>query len=214
MSKDKRHHLPICCMRRCCRCRTSSEENQFRSFEEIVSAYIEKWRLEAEKELLLFKNLETLGTAVEFAGLAKCPRGRKFDHQHRIPPKILDKSKSTLSQLIPQIKNCRDFDELFRLVGDNIGKIPGIGELTIYDTALRIGANLGIEPKLVYLHRGTRVGAKALGKNIRNKETLNRSELPGAFSKLSSREIEDCLCIYKKDIETIMKQLPGRHSII
>ena len=218
MSKNNKISSPICGIRRSGRCLTAPERKCFGSLEEIVSDYIEKCRIGAQQELLLFTNLETLETAVEFAGLARCPGGGKFHHQFRIPPRTLEKSKSMLAQLISKIRNCLNFEELFNLMKEKIKDIPGIGELTIYDTALRIGANLGIEPKLVYLHRGTKVGAKALGKvweiNIRGRNSLNRSELPGAFSKLSPREIEDCLCVYKKDIETIMKQRPGRHPII
>jgi hypothetical protein len=108
-----------------------------------------------------------------------------------------------LSQSIREIRSCLNFEELIKLMGKKIGNIPGIGQLTVYDTALRIGANLGIEPKIVYLHCGTRVGAKTLGINIRKKDTLNPSELPDAFSKLSPSEIEDCLCIYKGALSRI-----------
>ena len=38
-----------------------------------------------------------------------------------------------------------------------------LGELTVYDVAHRIGAYLQLEPDVVYLHRGTRIGARYLG---------------------------------------------------
>ena len=41
-------------------------------------------------------------------------------------------------------------------------KVKGFGELSIYDTAVRIGAHLRIEPDKVYLHAGAREGIKAL----------------------------------------------------
>lgn len=77
-----------------------------------------------------------------------------------------------------------------------MGGIHDIGPLTIYDTALRIGAFLRLEPAVVYLHRGTREGAKAIGENHRS-ECLDVRELPRPFQRLKPYEIEDCLCIYK-----------------
>ena len=38
-----------------------------------------------------------------------------------------------------------------------------MGELVVYDTALRIGARFGLEPEKVYVHRGTREGVRKLG---------------------------------------------------
>ena len=70
------------------------------------------------------------------------------------------------------------------------------------DTALRIGAKLGIRPDRVYLHRGTREGARAL-KLDASQATIDVSQLPPAFQRLDAREIEDCLCIYKEDLRRL-----------
>ncbi|HQM80509.1 MAG TPA: hypothetical protein PLX02_02700 [Syntrophorhabdaceae bacterium] len=74
--------------------------------------------------------------------------------------------------------------------------IPGIGELAVYDTALRIGAFLRIEPSKVFLHAGTRTGARALGLET-SAEFLEVSSVPSEFQVLKPSEIEDVLCIYK-----------------
>ena len=50
-------------------------------------------------------------------------------------------------------------------------------ELYCYDTALRIGAKLGLKPDKVYLHRGTRVDARRLGLPTEG-ATLEMSALP------------------------------------
>ena len=76
----------------------------------------------------------------------------------------------------------------------------GIGELAVYDIACRIGAFLGFRPDRVYLHAGTREGARALG--LRG-ASVRKIDLPGAFGCLSPAEIEDCLCIYKADIQRL-----------
>ena len=89
------------------------------------------------------------------------------------------------------------------MVSSAISEIPGIGPLTIYDTACRIGAYLAVEPSKIYLHAGTRSGASALGLDSDN-STLSITDLPKAFQCLKASEIEDCLCIYKEDLQRIV----------
>lgn len=96
--------------------------------------------------------------------------------------------KSTLAR--------RSFDELLDAVDQAIGSIRCIGDLLLYDTALRIGANLGIMPDRVYLHSGTRRGARALGLAWKRR-SISIAELPVALRGLKPHEIEDCLCIFK-----------------
>ena len=88
------------------------------------------------------------------------------------------------------------------MVDTTIGTIPGVGSLMVYDTALRIGARLGALPKRVYLHRGTRVGARALHLDYRQ-PTLEVSELPMALRELPPHEIEDLLCIYESELSRL-----------
>jgi hypothetical protein len=54
----------------------------------------------------------------------------------------------------------------------------------------------------VYLHSGTRDGARALGLG-RGRDTLRKHELPREFEELTAAEIEDCLCIYKDALKSI-----------
>lgn len=77
-------------------------------------------------------------------------------------------------------------------------KIPRIGPLAVYDTALRLAAFRGILPDRVHLHSGTLEGAKNLGLNLREKKSLAMSDLPSEFRKLKAYEVENCLCIYKE----------------
>ena len=76
--------------------------------------------------------------------------------------KDLDLASHALLSALPFLEACRDFRQLFELVRDLIEPIPGIGELMVYDTALRIGAKLNLKPMRVYLHAGARAGARAL----------------------------------------------------
>ena len=95
-----------------------------------------------------------------------------------------------------EIKNARDFDDLLLIVTDRLRDVYRTGALYAYDTALRISYYLDLLPTTVYLHAGTKSGAKALGLSL-NKPSLAMSELPSALRGRPAHEIEDILCIYK-----------------
>jgi hypothetical protein len=121
--------------------------------------------------------------------------GKRYHHQCRIPLAALQTATAKLLRA-PLLK-AKDFDELLRVVARAIGPIQGIGALTVYDTALRIGAKLGLQPTRVYLHAGTRAGARILGLTWRA-PYLEVAECPPELRVLAPHEIEDCLCIFKK----------------
>jgi hypothetical protein len=57
-----------------------------------------------------------------------------------------------------------------------------------------------LSPEQVYLHAGVRTGAKALGLgDWRSK--LPMSVFPPAFQRLRPEQVEDCLCIYKSQLQ-------------
>ena len=162
----------------------------------IITDYKAKHRESAEKELRYFKIQRTLEEAVSLAALAKKPSGKRFSHQRRIPKSVLRKVEKQLLAAVPDIRRVKSFEELHRMIEAEILQIFGVGELMVYDTTLRIGAKLGLEPREVFLHSGTRIGARKLGLNG-SRKSLPVKELPGPLRKLPAREIEDVLCIYK-----------------
>jgi hypothetical protein len=177
-------------------CIPNSDPNDLNSLSGIVKDYISNWRDIAKKELRHFSGQRTLEDAIELAALARGPNGEKLSHQWRIPASVLKKSHQRLRAAICEIRRTRPFEELHQLILKKIGSIHGIGELMVYDTALRIGAKLGREPSEVFLHAGTRVGARKLGLDI-SRETIGMSELPPLLRKLKAREVESLLCMYK-----------------
>lgn len=168
---------------------------------ESVNRYINEYRSAARNELSFFEMQPSLERAVELAALAKTSNGRRHRHQARIPEPSLVEAAKRLLKLLAQIQGCENFDELLKLVEREIDPIWKIGKLAVYDVSLRIGAYLGLEPDRVYLHAGTRVGAKILGLNYKQ-ESLSLGELPKEFQKLSPGEIEDCLCIFANDFSS------------
>lgn len=146
-------------------------------------------------EVEWFAGQPSLRSAVSLAALAQGSDG-KYPHQWRIPPRILRKSRRKLLTCLRTLKSVRTFEELHELIRSRIAPIRGIGPLTVYDTAFRIGAKLALEPNVVFLHAGTRVGAKRLVRDAK-RPFLNVDELPLALQRLPAHEIENILCIYR-----------------
>ena len=163
----------------------------------VVSSYILNFRSSARAEMRYFQAQPSLSAAIEKAALCVTPKGKRHPHQRRIPKAVLEKAKERLQAAARNLKVSTDFAALHRIVECEIRSIRGIGPLTVYDMAHRLGAFLGKAPHFVYLHSGTRTGAASLGlKGV----AIAPFQLPAAFSRLTPAEIEDCLCIYKDQL--------------
>lgn len=163
---------------------------------DIVAHYIQHRRKRAADEYLWFANQRTLKEAVSCAALALSEAGKRLSHQRRIPQSVLDESQRLLLASLPRIAKAKSFEDMHQIVKSIIQPISGIGALAVYDTALRIGAKLKLEPNVVFIQAGARTGAQRLGLSV-SQESIAVTAFPGAFQKLRPREIEDALCIYK-----------------
>lgn len=145
-----------------------------------------------------FRTQPNLTGAIKAAGMAeRGPDRHRHSHQFRIATDDLQTWTTTLLSNITAIDHCKLYDQLHLLLKQL--KTPGIGSLTVYDTALRIGYFKKIYPGEVYLHAGTARGAASLG-NWRGREKLMINELPTEMGKLKPHEVEDCLCICKNQL--------------
>jgi len=138
-----------------------------------------------------------LSDAIRLAALAVSSKGKRYSHQRRLSKTALEQAQDILLENEELMRQSQDFDDLFLLFERLLSSVKELGELYIYDTALRIGAKIGVFPERVYLHTGTRIGAKALGFDGRMK-TLEVSQLPEWLQQLQPHEIEDVLCIFKE----------------
>ncbi|MBT8125507.1 MAG: hypothetical protein KJO81_11825 [Gammaproteobacteria bacterium] len=174
------------------------------ALEKIVASYIVKYRPYARKEDRHYERLNSLNEAISQAALCKDPRGKRHPHQYRIPLASLEEARQILLDLL--LENCRNFEELHQTVEKAILHIHMVGPLTVYDISQRIGVYLGLKPNCVYLHSGTAEGARALGLTSVN-GVLAVEALPLQFRSLSPDEIEDCLCIYKRELAAAFMKL-------
>ena len=174
----------------------------------IVADYRKRFGLDRKAHLDRYRAMPDLKTATRNAGLALRDDGKREAHQRRITSATLRAFERALQRRAKRIAAARSFEALFLLVGESM--VPGIGPLTHYDTALRVGAFLGLEPEAVYVHAGAAKGARELDLPIVDGR-VERRDLPPPLRRLAPDEVEDCLCIYKGSLR--YEQLPPRRSV-
>jgi hypothetical protein len=164
------------------------------TLDEIVTDYIRAYRDDARAEMRFFEIQRSPSAAIGKAALCELPSGKRHPHQRRIPRDVLEQVEVRLQGIGGKLAKAADFAALHGLVEAEIRSTKGIGALTVYDIAHRIGAHFEKSPDRVYLHAGTRTGARVF--NIRG-DSFDPKGLPKPFLRLAPSEIEDCLCIYK-----------------
>lgn len=177
------------------------------SYQDVIEHYRWGRRLKAMEELEYFKGLPTLEAAIDAVADARKENGALFNHQRHLESSTVEDVRKILMAHRESLERAGDFDALFELVERLLLPVRGAKEMYIYDAALRLGAYLRKLPERVYLHKGTRVGAEALGIQVADRKWLEVTELPPAFASLAAHEIEDVLCSYKDDLARIRRTL-------
>src|ERR1044072_1108501 len=165
--------------------------------ESIVGHYRATHRSLKQAERNWFRQQPSLEAAIKMAARAENEQGKRYSHQYRITQRAMKEAERILLENHDVLQKCKSFHELWQHIKAVLGTVTGLGELYIYDTALRIGAYLNLLPEKVYLHAGTRTGANAFGIVSRHTEWLDVDELPSPLKELPPHEVEDILCIYK-----------------
>jgi len=180
----------------------SPNRSRKQNIKAIINDYLEKYQRHNVIEHRYYKNLKSFDDALQKAATARMVDGKCHPHQRRVGYKQMQVFADMLKLKKSDIKSSISFDNLIDTI-DEVGKmIPGVGELTIYDTSCRIGSFLGLTPDYIYLHAGTRIGASVLGLDVNSKH-IQPSDLPDDFQVLKPHEIEDCLCIYKEELKQL-----------
>jgi hypothetical protein len=133
-------------------------------------------------------------TAVDRAVRSRFPDGKMHNHQTRVRLSALLTFGENIIRDEEEIRLHTSFHTFWCLL-DRI-KPWGIGPLTVYDVAERLGRYLRLAPERVYLHAGPTLGAKALGIDVAGKAWLEMGDLPEPMRILSADEAEDFLCVF------------------
>lgn len=183
------------------------EDFQWRYVDRAKTDQVIKWCAEAPN----------FPTAVRRAVEARDEGGKHHNHQSKVDITARRKFGATIIRLAGRGSlDMTDFDNLH----DRLDKYKpyGIGPVTVYDTAIRIAAYLGIEPTSVYMHAGVRQGMKAFQEAIdRRRDPFMNGILmaeeyrqpkvplvafPPPLCNLKADDVEDILCTYREVFES------------
>jgi hypothetical protein len=133
----------------------------------------------------------------------------RLGNQRGVPFEISRQVRDNLIKRMNDIFTARTFDEIFKIVTDC--KVKGFGELSIYDTSMRIASYLNIEPDKVYLHAGARKGMEILEKKgyvyqgSAKRKFIEINAMPEPLKQLTAAETEHFLCSKKEKMKNLEK---------
>lgn len=180
--------------------------------EELTSlgALVRDWIWRTEEETLtrdpvmeFTASARTFEEAVKRACRSRGRNGKMHNHQSKVREVHRMQLFVRIVTRIPRhARRFTDFDDLHDTIEELAPK--GIGPVTTYDVAVRIGSWLGIDPQSLYLHAGVRQGWEALqGGSSLGVKRIGRDHWPQELQQLPADEVEDFLCTYRSVFATL-----------
>lgn len=152
-------------------------------------------------------------TAVRRAVEARDAGGKHHNHQSKVDLRARREFGRKIVRAAQAGRvDTADFDAMH----DKFDRIKpfGIGPVTVYDTAIRIAAFLGIEPTSVYMHAGVKQGFLTLWNSMtwctsgaardqqRDLKRVDVGLFPPPLCHMKADDVEDILCTYREVFET------------
>ena len=173
--------------------------------ERIIDNYKKQTRKPVDYHVQFCLDQENLKDAIEAAAKAVNEYGKIHFHQRRVAKTDLMAFAEKLETFENELAQAKSFDEIYKIVKNT--NQNGINEITVFDTAFRIGSYLNLFPDKIYLTSGTRIGAEHLLGKLGNVNTLLPTDFPSPFQRkdLSIADIEDILYVCKNEFEYCVK---------
>lgn len=184
----------------------------------LLKSIVREYRIEEEAriedEIKFYKKYKNdVELLIKMAVIGITPEGKRHSHQWRIDRKAMKEMGKILIICKDLILGSKSFEEIMGIIYDL--QVDGFGTLSVYDTALRIGACFDIYPEFVCLHAGALEGAKnLLGLKIDNLVSffrndnrypyLYKEQFPTEVQVLPPFHIEAFLCIKKDKLLSII----------
>jgi hypothetical protein len=150
---------------------------------------------------------EDFETAIHRACMSRGEDGTLWHHQGRVWQVNLEAYEKTLQEdYADDLYESKYFWELFGHCRRAASQTHGIGPVTEYDVAMRLGGWLDLEPEHLYFHAGVTEGLRALGVAIpRGATCIDRERLPEFFWDKNLDIVESFLCGYRSEIQRVME---------
>lgn len=156
-----------------------------------------------------FQNFKKLVNVSDYiCGRHNKPNPVKFlreNHQFCISTDVIRKMIDRLSDIGSH--EFKDFEDLHEYV--NSRRLPGFGDLCIYDFSIRFGLNHNLMPQnYVYIHAGTFQGAKSLHRLGYIDRKPSGSSLPleafhPTLQELGALHLENFMCVVSRQLKEL-----------
>jgi hypothetical protein len=169
--------------------------------ERIIDNYKKQKRKPVDHHVQFCLDQENLKDAIEAAARAVDDYGKIHFHQRRVAKADLMAFADKLISIESEFADAKSFDEIYAVVKKT--NQTGINEITVFDTAFRIGSYLNLFPDKIYLTSGTRIGAEHLLGKLDDRNTLLPTDFPSPFHRkdLSIADIGDILYVCRNEFE-------------
>src|SRR4028118_1723913 len=173
-----------------------------KTYTDIVNDYLAKVSPSQESYYDWFRESDSLKSAIEKAFRSEDQRGKVYRHQSRVGRQRLAKAAEIALKRFNTLSESYfdNFDKIHQFVQSVGAEVPGFGSLAVYDVTLRIAKYQGCDILDVHLHAGVTQGARAMGFNVKDGETLTVDQFPEPFHQLSADHLENLLCIHKNEL--------------
>jgi len=135
--------------------------------------------------------------------------GRFHPRQWRMPRAVKRAAGEALCAARLDLGGTGSFEALLAAVQAAIGGVRGVGEVSVYDAALRLGAWRGLLPGRVRLHGAVRESAAALGVAVEGRSWIEVEAFPAEFAHLEAWELERLLSRYHDELEALTRRRLG-----
>ncbi len=146
-----------------------------------------------------FRESDSLKSAIKKAFLSEDQQGRVHGHQARVGRKKLAQAAAIALERFNAIGESHfdNFNKIHQFVQSVGAEVSGFGSLAVYDVSLRIAKYQGCDIQDIHLHAGVTLGARAMGFEVKDGDTLRVEQFPKPFNQLSEDHLENLLCLYK-----------------
>jgi hypothetical protein len=170
-----------------------------KTYTDIFNHYLVKVFPAQESYYTWFRESDSLKNAIKRAFLSEDQRGKVHGHQARVGRQRLAKAAGIALERFKALSESYfdNFDKIHQFVQSVGAEVPGFGSLAAYDVSLRIAKYQACDILDVHLHAGVTQGARAMGFDVKDGETLRVDQFPEPFNHLSPDHLENLLCIYK-----------------
>lgn len=172
----------------------------------IVAHYLQNVHASARARLAFYRDQPSLDILLAVVASWERHDGKIEPHQRRMARRAKEAAGERIRAL--ELGHVTAFPVLFAAVERAIGSIPGVGELAVYDVALRIGAHLGHLPDRVYVQAGVRKAVRYLGLPA-TVRSLSPDVFPDPLRALEPWHLENLLCIYKGHLRRLAGSKPA-----